>query len=811
VQRPLVWTTAVLIGGGALASFVPISTEFSPKLFWLVWLFAPLLLLAGKKSIAAAFLLIASFILGFCLYAAGLYEARVPDPLAQRYGFDRSTPLQLKGTICESAPPPEAEARATFLLEVEAAKAGQSSHWIPITGRTRVNWYDSGAALSEGDVVEVSGKLRLLKGFKNPGIFDYEEHMRRQGIYTRMVSKGADAVRLERRAALSSRGGWRHLIRRQGQEVVSRSVRTPETKGFLCAILLGERDLLTDEMNEQFRRTGTFHILSISGLHVGLMYLIVSLALTPLSLGIKSRAALSILFIWLYALVTGADIPVIRASIMLTLVLVGYLLDREGDFLTAIALAAFVLFFIDPLCIADVSFQLSFAAVILLCVSEPFFSGKIYPSLQRRLPYIPSSILHKFSVTLFASVVVGTGLLPIIAYHFNQVSLVFPFANLLVVPLLSIALAFGFASLLGGFVSVKLVGIIGFGAEAASQIIFAVVRFFSELPLSFVYVGSPPLWSIALLALGIFLVRWRSAWKPRAALFGCCIAAGIAGSFTQNKLSGDIFRVTFFDVGDADSCLLEFPNRRNMLVDAGFATPFFNCGENLLAPFLWKRNIGVIDTLVLTHSDADHCGGAPFILEHFRVRRLVLPDIERMLPKFADVLQLARRKKTAVELCSAGAILSIDSDTRVEVLNPSKDNSQHTRSDNDLSIVLKVTCRDASILLAADAEQQALRQMVHGATPLKSAILKAPHHGFASSLNTRFLERVEPDLIVISGRAFRANDSIEKRISRYALFAPRVLATERDGAVVVESTGGSLTVRTVRREMKYEGRRAKDE
>ncbi|RJP23520.1 MAG: DNA internalization-related competence protein ComEC/Rec2 [Candidatus Abyssobacteria bacterium SURF_5] len=773
---------------------------FLPFVFLALWISGLIFILCGKRIPAVFLVLVCCFLLGAALYQKKSFEVQALDPLALQFGFDRPAAMRLKGRIVEYSRSRGEGERTSLLLDVDAAsRCDDNPSWVSINGRTMVNWYEGGEGVLEGDQVEVFGKLRLLKGFKNPGVFDYERYMHRRGIYTRMSARGPDAVSLVERIDLSSPAGWRYFLRRQASVILSDSVWTKETTAFLSAILLGDRDLLTDEMKDWFKQTGTFHILAISGLHVGLVYLLVSVGLTSLRFDRKWRTALALLIVWSYALITGAGVPVMRASLMLTLVLAGYLLDREGDFLTAVAAAAFVLFLMDPLSIDDVSSQLSFTAVILLCVSEPLFSGRLYPALQERFPWALSPILHKLVVTLYASVIVGIGLTPIVAYHFNQVSLVFPFANLLVVPLLSFLLAFGFATLAVGSISIQAAAVPGFGAEIISQIMFGIVRFFSGLPFSFARIGSPPYWVLVLTMLGILIAWWRTGWRRKLVVFGCCAAVGIMSASSGRLLSDGVFRMTVFDVGEADSCFIESPERKTMLVDCGFSTPSLDCGEQLIAPFLWRKNIRKIDTLVLTHPDADHYGGAGFILEHFKVGKLLLPDIAQWPPAFLEIVERARERGIRIEYAAAGDVFEVDSVTRAEVLNPSKSVSQKRYSTNEISLVMRISCGDFSFLLAGDAEEGSLRDMQNCGKTLRSTILKVPHHGLASSFSRPFMQQVEPELAIISGRAFRVNDSIQRRIIRYAPYSGRVLATERDGAVVIEILNDSLRVSACRR------------
>jgi competence protein ComEC len=455
---------------------------------------------------------------------------------------------------------------------------------------------------------------------------------------------------------------------------------------------------------------------------------------------------------------------------------------------------------LNPLVIDEASFQLSFTAVLLLCTFEPLFSDRIYPAARQRLRKIPSPILHKLALTLFASLVLGTGMLPLVAYHFNLVSLVFPIANLVVVPILSLVLASGFACLLVGFLWVKAAAVFGLVAEAFAWTIFATVKLCSMLPASSLRVGSPPVWTLGLGAVGITLVWWRARLSHKLMTFAAVAGILVAMAFTGNRLSGNVLRATFLDVGDADSCLIEFPGGETMLVDTGFAALSFDCGEQVVAPFLWRKGITEIGTLVLTHPDSDHTGGALFLAKNFRIGRLIVADLAETPPEFSEILRVAGERGFRVEAVGAGDVIPGIEDVRVEALNPPHGASRGSFSDNETSIVLRVTYGETSLLLTGDAEKKALRFLTDLGEELGSRVLKAPHHGLANSFSKRFVKMVGPELVVISGTAYRANESIEDRTARYAPLCGRVFSTQNSGAITIESDGRSLKTGTTRKQ-----------
>lgn len=802
VKRPLVWTSICLVSGTALASvveppFVPLGVAFL-----LSWSLAVIFILFKKQTPAAIAALAAAFLLGTCSYLLKAYVLETPDQLAQHYASDTSRRARLHGVVKESRISPDG-GRKTLILDVDRIETDVGG--VPVdsrvSGRTRVNWYEPAATAEPGDIVWMSGKLRLLTGFKNPRTWDYERYMHRKGTFTHMYAHGPDAVTLQGGGGLSRPGRLREYFRREGLRIVTRATRTEETRAFLAAILLGERGLLTDEMENWFKRTGTFHVLAISGLHVGLVYLIVSLALTPLPIGIKGRVALSIAVVWIYAISTGASVSVVRASIMLTLVLSGYYLSRDGDFLTSVALAALIIVGIDPLSIDDLGFQLSFTAVVLLCTFEPFYSERFYPLLREKLQAIPTPVLNRLAITMFASVVIGVGMLPLLAYHFNLISFVFPIANLIVIPILSLVLASGFACLLAGLAWIEAAAAFGLLAEAFAWIIFWVVKLCSLIPGGAARVVSPPLWILGLEALAIALVWWRPLSLRRVAPFAAVGVLVIAMSYS-GRSPADTLRATFLDVGDADACFLELPSGGSMLVDTGFATPNLDCGEHLIAPFLWKKGRSTIDTLVLTHPDTDHTGGALFLVENFRMGQIWIPDTGDTPPEFVEILEAAKERGFPVRKMTARTPAMELEEVLIEVLNPPPDAASLNLSDNNLSLALRMTYRDISFLLPGDAEKKASKFMIESGEDLRSDILKASHHGLRSGFDRRFLNLVQPRVVVISGKARRVNQSTRERIDRYAPLCDAVFCTKDCGAVVIETDGHEIATRVTRKSPK---------
>jgi competence protein ComEC len=477
---------------------------------------------------------------------------------------------------------------------------------------------------------------------------------------------------------------------------------------------------------------------------------------------------------------------------MLTLVLSGHYFSRDGDFLTSVALAALLIVGFDPVVIDEAGFQLSFTAVLLLCTFEPFYSKKVYPLIRDRLGKIPAPLVSRLGITLFASLVVGVGMLPLVAYHFNRVSFVFPIANLFVVPVLSFMLAAGIACLLAGLLWIKAAMLFGLAAEALSWTIFGVVRLCSIIPGGSTYTASPPIHLLGLEALAIALIWWRPLSIRKVAIC-LTLAALVVGVSLSTEPRQGVLRATFLEVGDADACLIEFPNGDTMLIDTGFATSGLDCGEDIIAPFLWKRGITSIDTLVLTHPDSDHTGGALFLIEAFRIGRLWAPEAAAATPGYDKVFAAMSERGIPVERLAAGSEPARFGEVLIETLNPPPAGAQAGRSDNDLSLALRLTHGETSLLMGGDAESKAARFMTGSGKELQSDVLKASHHGLRSGFNRRFVEMVNPRIVVISGKPHRSGQNIEERIERYSPLCETVFSTSSHGAITIESDGQDIS------------------
>lgn len=796
---PLYWLALGLLAGQLAAASRParavaaVAAGLAVALALAAWRWR------ARPALRAAVVLAAAFALGHGQVDAVLAPRARDGDVAALHGAR----AWIRGVVAE-APRRGADGTRVVVVAVAARRGGE---WRGARGRLQVTVAQAAQPWAAGDGIEALVAVRAPRNFGNPGEFDYRAHLARRGITA--TGWARDDAGWPRRPAPPD--WWTPFARwRAATASVLAATLPPGDAAIAAALLVGDLDGLSAAQRTRYARAGVSHVLSISGLHVGLVaaaaYAIARRLLARserlvLTLNVPKLAmAGSLVPLGLYGAIAGSNVATLRAELMAALVAGGLLLDRPREWLAPLAVAAGVIVLARPGAAAEISFQLSFVAVLAIVLGVPratawwdaWEEARLLRlrGRQRAWGWLRWLVL---SQAVTACAVLGTA--PLTAWHFNQVSLVAPLANLVVVPLL-------------GMVTVGL-GLVGTAAvavaPAAAPPLFAVVGVairiadaatagLAALPWAALRVPTPSLLELGLLYGGLAGLLLPRGWRAAAVgLCACGLAVDAAAWAVERTAAGEL-RVTFVSVGQGDCTVIEFPGARVWVVDGGgLAGSRFDVGERVVAPVLWRRKILRLDALVLSHADYDHYGGLAFLAAAFAPPRLWWNGRPGAGAQFAALRAALRDGRTALEEATAGTQVSVDG-VAVRVLHPAAGDGG---SDNDRSLTLQLRYGPTTLLLPGDLETAGEAALVaRWGDALRSTVLKVPHHGSATSSSAALLDAVAPRLAVVSaGADNRFGFPAPSVAAAYAARGVALWRTDRDGAVrLTIAADGALTV-----------------
>jgi len=689
----------------------------------------------------------AAFLFGL-VWALALAAFRLDESLAET--LERREVL-LEGQIIGVPDKMDDGLRFRFRPETVLDPTGKS-----VPQRLRLSWYRNAQALKAGERWRLRVRLKRPHGYFNPGGLDYELWLFSQGIRaTGYVVEDADNRKLTDAPPFSV-----HALRQSVFDQLSKILAGRETGGIVAALTLGTESAIPSEQWDVLRRTGTAHLVAISGSHIslvaGLVFLLVRWACAWLV--VMSRppqavaAAAAFLAAWFYSALADFGIPTQRALIMIFVVMVGIIAQRNVRPLPTLALALLAVTLYDPLAVLAPGFWLSFGAVglILLVVAGRLRSAGWWREIWK----------INWATSL--------GLAPVLLLFFQQVSLVSPLANLIAVPTIGFvltplcllgALLLGVYEPLGEWI-LRL-------AETLLHWIWLLLQVLSAWPWAQWQHQAPPFWTLPFALIGAALLL-----APRGIPARWLGVVLLIPALTTKPplLEEGHFRLNLLDVGQGLAATVQ--TRQHVLVfDTGPRfSQSFDTGAAVVEPFLREQGVDKIDRLIVSHGDNDHIGGAGSLLKDFEVGD-AYTSVPEQLPQ------------THALPCHAGQRWEWDG-VKFEMLSP----LMELANENNNSCVLRIVSPYGSALLTGDIQRDAEQQLVeHYGTGLKTDILIAPHHGSNTSSTAPFLAKVQPSWVLIPlGYLNRFGFPHPDVLRRYQSADASVMDTASAGAISLE-------------------------
>jgi competence protein ComEC len=831
-----------------------------------------------------------------------------PNRIKRIYDENRiksGDPIEIEGVLQTK---PELAVGGFFLIlktekaiykESELKISGNIRLFLPILSEQTKSEYVR-LNLNYGSRIRFACRLEREANFLNAGVVSQKELLDQKDIDATAIIKSP--LLIEKIADVQNFAPLAWIFeRRQNLIIDFKEKFSVSTAGVLIASLLGNSYFLDKPTAEVFREGGTFHVLVISGLHITFIGGLTLLFVRFFTNRRLWQFIIASSFLWAYSLAVGADVPVVRATIMFTILLFSQVIYRSRTLLNAFGACALILLVWRPGDIFTSSFQLTFASVgAIVAMAFPLIEnlravGNWSPSAETPFPANVAAWLKNFCETLYwredvwkienkrnvwaanifkssylkwlkernlqgfarylfeailVSFVVQVWLLPLTVIYFHRVSIFGILLNLwvgIIIALESFAAIFavsvGQISDILALPFIKLTEILNWLLLSVPNLLtdndWASIR----LP---VYSGAMRaiylLYFLPLIVLTILLNRWKpfslnSRFKIqdsrfkfstvsllRVALFGFLLmfALIVFHPFSAPTPDGRL-HIHFLDVGQGDSALITFPNGENLLIDGGgkgrfnrisiqneyedepviFEPDTQTIGEMVVSNFLWQKGYSKIDYILATHADADHIQGLSDVARNFRVRAAIFGRTPLKNFEFAELYSILQKRGIESLTVSRGEALTFG-DVKVEVLFPEKDDNAEAISDNNHSLVLRITYGERSFLMTGDIEKETEGALLNAPEFVRTDVIKVAHHGSATSSTENFVKASKAKLAIISvGKQSQFGHPKPEVVERWKNAGAKVLTTGENGTISVSTDGRDLQLRTFSKEKRF--------
>jgi competence protein ComEC len=680
-------------------------------------------------------------------------------------------------------------------VDVRVTRLRNGKRWQTATGEVRLRVNGILPDITPGDELLVFARLSKVSPAMNPGQYDYANTERAAGRHCDLFSQSPACVSVLQSASLLNPQSWLAAAGRWSQRQITRHVGF-EQQGIAQALLLGVRGELDDETMDAFMKTGTIHLLVVSGMHVGLLAGIMWFLGGLLPVKQETRFATTVLLVIAYSAVVGWQPSVVRSTALVIMTMLALVQFRQATTVNCLAAAALAVLAINPSELFRAGTQLSFLGVAAVVASAAWFlpANRDDP-LERMIEnYLGGKdivlrwIKRRFWGVLFTSFAVLIVITPLVAYHFHIFSPSAFILTPLAWPAMAVALMSGLVICTAAFLLPPLAWCLGKLCGACLLFSEGLIERGSHVPGSYFYNPGPALWWVLMFygVLGLFAVMpcWRVSLKTQATLAALWIAFGFGVSAWNNEPDGEL-RCSFVAVGHGTCVVLELPSGQTLLYDAGsLGSP--QGTTNTISNYLWSRGITYIDAIVISHADVDHYNALPGLLERFGVGVLYVSPL--MFDPWATSGQLTAPNFLKQTIDAAGVPLQevwmndrlrvADERVNIEVLHPPQYGVPGR--DNANSILLLIEFAGHRILLPGDLEPPGIGTVI-AEPPLDVDILLAPHHGSSHSDPPGFADWCTPEWVVLSGRY--TADQTQVTTTSYRTRGAEIFHTAENGAV----------------------------
>jgi competence protein ComEC len=658
-------------------------------------------------------------------YAIGIHYAEPAPDHIKHFGNRRDITVQ--GCVQGFLQPTRIGKQWQGRLRCE--KVIFSDREYTVSGSIRIVLPQKAGELNQGDSIKIRGTLATFNESMNPGEFNYAAYMQQQDIYSQLrVHVIQDVVCLQAVSRYSP-GYWVQWLHRKWRQSIQRYVPDPE-KNIVLAIVLGIRSGLTSWQRTRIANAGLAHVLAISGMHVGIVFMLLLGCLRVLRVPVRYGMFISLLSVYLFAGITGAQVPVLRSCVMLTCISLVYVVLRPADGLSGLALALILLLLQNPRHLYAAGFQLSFIATYAILVVLPWL--RPLQQVKNRVGrWILQAICISSGILLFTA--------PLTLFHFYQFSPITILTNLAAIPLLVSTLVTGVLVGISASVCPALATLSGKLSAWSCYSLEKVAMLTEYIPGSVWYGWAPSVFWILCYLSAVLIILWSKRWRWLSGVF---LVGLICLYFRSGPLAPKEFsvRATYFSLGIGESTLLETHSGKRILIDLGTEQEFFW----RIRPLLASRGIQSLDAVIISHADFDHAGGLLACMSFFKVKQIIhthglATNKTRRMKSYRLIVQ----KNIASCVMYQGDQKRIDNTLWLEALWPP---IPYTAHNNKFCLVVLIHTPGGRLLFPGDCPGS----IETGWPQLpRVRVLKVGHHGDRESSADTFLAQIRPEMAVI--------------------------------------------------------------
>jgi len=749
-----------------------------------------------------------------CLWVAALAVALAHGAHAREAALiappdwvtDSAGPVQIEGRLVRDAAMGESGVRLALADVMVSDVAG---HRVPLPHLdvlAIVAGTMAEAALEDwnaGHRVRMPARLRIPAVVRNPGSPSVRWQQLTRPFDLLAVVKSASLVDVEpggfvASAAASVRRYVRHVAR------VWLAPRDEQTAAVVTAILIGDRAGLDDEVTQRLQAAGTFHVIAISGGNVAILTAVCLFVLRLVTRREWVPVLVTLLIVLAYGVVVGREASVARAVVAASIYLSLRLVGLAPRAINVLAITALVCVVVEPLMVLDVGAWLSFGATLGLITVLPRLMGEAPTRRLTRRGTVRHGAWHNMRQggrgLALATVAAEIVILPITASVFMRVGVAGLVLNFVAIPAMTVVQLAGVAVCLAAPWWTGAALMATAAAHAATRVLTGSAALVDMAPWLSWRVPPPPLLvALSYYAAVVVAMAWtgrRRVHRGAVALAMILAVAVTTAPWTHwSRPAPGWMRVTMIDVGQGEAVAVQLPSGQAFLVDAGGSMAGFDVGGRIVTPALWALGIRRLDWLAITHGDVDHAGGAARVAQEFRPAEVwegvpVPPHVLMNDLRRATADTVWRRLNTGHQLDAAGVV--------IDVLHPPIPEWERRRVRNDDSLVLRLRYDRVEVLLTGDAGSEFESRFARDPASPPIRVLKVAHHGSRTSTPLPFVDAYAPAAAVISaGQGNTFGHPAPAVVDRLGQRGVDVFRTDRDGAIVIETDGRVLRVRSL--------------